>query len=180
MNVWELKSGPLNAFAPLVITLEDRSRMALLFADGQAKAWPQAPSVGFLVDKRTKGLPRADVPMLVNGALALTQRAKEALGPLLSRFGQLVPLDCKDQPVWYFNVTTVIDGLDRQSSVLREDGSIAKEAFFASKVPLQATVFKDPAKLRSRIYVNQAAKDEIDKIVGEHGLTGLEIIEPGT
>ena len=58
----------------------------------------------------------------------------------------------------------IIDCVDRQSSVLREDGAIAREAFFPDKVPLAATVFKDPAKLRSRLYVNEAAKDAIEKI----------------
>lgn len=120
MTVWELKSGRLDAFAPLVIKFDDRRRSSLLFADGRPKEWTPPPAVEFLVDKRTKDLPRADVPMLISGALALTSRAKDALGPFLSQFGELVPLDCTDEPVWYFNVTTVIDCLDPESSVRRE------------------------------------------------------------
>jgi len=59
-------------------------------------------------------------------------------------------------------------------------GSIAKEAFHSDKVPTQATVFKDPAKLRSRIYVNDAGKEAIEKIVAETGLSGLVVTEPGS
>ena len=131
--------------------------------------------------KRSKRqLPRADAPSLVPGALALTARAKDALGPFLSRFGQILELDCQDGPAWYFNVTNVIDCIDQESSVRREDGSIACEAFFADKVPSDPAVFKDPAKARSRIYVNRAAKEAIEKIVADSGLTGLEIGAPGS
>jgi hypothetical protein len=130
--------------------------------------------VEFLIEKRSKNqLPRADVPSLVPGALALTARARDALGPFLSRFGQLLELDCQDGPAWYFNATNVIDCIDRESSVRREDGSIAREAFFADKIPSDPAVFKDPAKARSRIYVNRAAKEAIEKIVADSGLTGL-------
>jgi hypothetical protein len=179
VSVWELKSGRVDAFAPLVLTTADRARAALLFADAKPKEWNPAPSVEFLVDKRTKKLSRADVPMLVPGALALTSRAKEALGPLLSRFGQLLQLDCKDQPVWYFNVTTVIDCLDRQSPAQRKDGSPAKETFLSDKLPTDATIFKEPSRLRSRIYVNDAARAAIEAIVADAGLTGIAIVEPG-
>ncbi len=180
MTVWELKSGRVDAFAPLVIKFDDRRRSSLLFADGRPKEWMSPPAVEFLFDKRTKDLPRADVPMLINGALALNSRAKDALGPFLSQFGELVPLDCADEPVWYFNVTTVIDCLDPESSIRRETGSIAKEAFHSDKVPSRATVFKDPAKLRSRIYVNDAGKEAVEKIVAEAGLSGLVVTEPGS
>ena len=181
MNVWELRSGRVDAFAPLVMTTADRARAGLLIADGRPKEWSHPPAVEFLVEKRSKKqLPRADVPSLVPGALALTAKAKDALGPFLSRFGQLLELDCQDAPAWYFNATNIVDCIDRESSVGREDGSIANEAFFAGKVPSEASVFKDPARARSRIYVNRAAKEAIEKIVADAGLTGLEIGAPGT
>lgn len=180
MSVWELKSGRVDAFAPLVVTIADRTRTALLFADGKPKNWRPAPSVEFLIDKRSKGLPHADVPMLVPGALALTQRAMDALGPLLGQFGQLLQLECQDQPVWYFNATTVIDCVDKQASSQGDDDSPAKEVFLDDKIPVEAAVFKEPSKLRSRIYVNDGAKQAIEKIVADAGLTGLAIVEPGT
>ena len=181
MNVWELRSDRVDAFAPLVMTAADRARAGLLIADGRPKEWSNPPAVEFLIEKRSKKqLPRADVPSLVPGALALTARAKDALGPFLSTFGQILELDCKDGPAWYFNATTVIDCIDRESSVRREDGSIASEAFFADKVPSDPAVFKDPARARSRIYVNRAAKEAIEKIVADTGLTGLEIGAPGS
>lgn len=122
MNVWELRSGRVDAFAPLVMTAANRARAGLLIADGRPKEWSNAPAVE----------------------------------------------------------STVIDCIDRESSVLREDGSIACEAFFADKVPSEPAVFKDPARVRSRIYVNRAAKEAIEKIVADTGLTGLEIGAPGS
>ena len=118
--------------------------------------------------------------MLVPGALALTQRAMDALGPLLGQFGQLLQLECQDQPVWYFNATTVIDCVDKQASSQGDDDSPAKEVFLDDKIPVEAAVFKEPSKLRSRIYVNDGAKQAIEKIVADAGLTGLAIVEPGT
>jgi hypothetical protein len=158
----------------------DRARASLLIADDRSKEWSTPSAVEFLVEKRLKKqLPRADVPSLVPEALALTAKAKDALGPFLSRFGQFLELDCQDAPAWYFNAINIVDCLDRASSLRREVGSIAGEAFFADKVPSEASVFKDPVKARSRIYVNRAAKDVIEKIVADAGLTGLEIGGPG-
>ena len=124
MNVWELRSGRVDAFAPLVMTTAGRARAGLLIADGRPKEWSNPPAVEFLVEKRSKKqLPRADVPSLVPGALALTAKARDALGPLPSRFGQLLELDCHDAPAWYFNVTNVVDCLDRRRGLLRRQGA---------------------------------------------------------
>ena len=182
MTVWVLKSGRIDAFAPLVSTTADRARALLLVANGKPKSWDVPPAVEFLVEKRAKKqLPRADVPVIMPGALALTGKAMDALGEFLSPFGQLLPLDCHEEPIWYFNVTNVIDCLDKAASSVREDGSIAVEAFHRDLVPVAAAVFKDPAKLRSRIFINQAGKEAIERILATTGgLTGLEIGELGS
>ncbi len=181
MNVWELRSGWVDSFAPLIVADFDNARASLLISDGLPKEWQKPPSVEFLVEKRSKKqLPRADVPALVPGALALSAKAKDALGAFLSSFGQILELDCRDEPAYYFNVTNIVDCLDREASTKRPDGSIIKEAFLADRVPSEPSVFKDPAKARSRIYVNRAGKDAIERIVAEAGLTGLEVGDPGT
>lgn len=182
MTVWVLKSGRIDAFAPLVSTTADRARALLLVANGKPKAWDLPPAVEFLVEKRAKKqLPRADVPVIMLGALALTGKAMDALGAFLKPFGELLPLECLDEPIWYFNVTNIIDCLDKAASTLREDGSIAVEAFHGDRVPVAASVFKDPAKVRSRIFINQAGKEAIERILATTGgLTGLEIGELGS
>lgn len=46
--------------------------------------------------------------------------------------------------------------------------------------PAAPTVLKDPAKRRSRIHVDDAGKEAIEKIVAEAGLSGLVVTEPGS
>lgn len=73
---------------------------------------------------------------------------------------------------------------NRPAGKSRRDGrthTIAVEAFHEDRVPLAAAVFKDPAKLRSRIFINQAGKEAIERILAAKAeLTGLEIAELGS
>ncbi len=78
-------------------------------------------------------------------------------------------------------MTNIVDCLDKATSTLREHGSVAVEVFHEDRVPVAAAVFKDPAKLRSRIFINQAGNEAIERIVtAKGGLTGLEIGKLGS
>jgi hypothetical protein len=43
-------------------------------------------------------------------------------------------------------------------------------------VPSGAAVFKDPRTVGTRMYVNAAAKEKLDALVADAGLTGLEFV----
>ena len=55
---------------------------------------------------------------------------------------------------------------------------IRAEAFDESKVPKEAAVFKEPKMGAIRIYVNDAGRAEIERLVSDAGLTGIECGAP--
>ena len=179
MAIWELRCGSANDFAAIVSRDYDDIEDELFDTDGSPKDWKDRPLVGYAVDKRKKDQkPRADIGQLLPGALVLGERAREALGPFLSRFGQLLELDCEGEPRWFFNATNIVACVDKERSEKLEDGGIALEAFDESKAPNHATLFKDPLTAPVRIYVNDAAKEVVERIVADAGLTGIECGHP--
>lgn len=179
MAIWELRCGSVNEFAQIVSRDYDNIEDELFDTDGSPKDWKDRPLVGWAVDKRKKTQkPRADVSLLLPGALVLNERAREALGPLLSKFGQLLELDCEGEPRWFFNATHIVSCVDEAKSEKFEDGGVKLEAFDESKAPKEAAVFKDPLTAMVRIYVNETGKKAIEKIAKDAGLTGIECAKP--
>jgi hypothetical protein len=179
MAIWELRCGSVNEFAAIVSRDYDNIEDELFDTDGRPKDWKDRPPVGYAVDKRKKTQkPRADVSLLLPGALVLNERAREALGPFLSKFGQLMELDCEGEPRWFFNATNLVACVDKDRSEKFEDGGIMLEALDESKAPKDAAVFKDPSTAPVRIYVNDAGKRAIEKLATDAGLTGIECGAP--
>ena len=179
MAIWELRCGSVNEFAAIVSRDYDNIEDELFDTDGRPKDWKDRPLVGYAVDKRKKTQkPRADIGLLLPGALVLNARAKEALGPFLSKFGQLLELDCEGEPRWFFNATNLVACVDEGRSEKFEDGGIMLEAFDESKAPKEAAVFKDPLTSPVRIYVNDAGKRTIEELAKEVCLTGIECGAP--
>lgn len=179
MAIWELRCGSVNDFASLVSRDRDNIEDELFDTDGSPKDWKDRPLVGYAVDKRKKTQkPRADISLLFPGALVLGERAREALGPFLSKFGQLMELDCEGEFRWFFNATNLVSCVDKARSEKFEDGGIRLEAFEESKAPKDAAVFKDPLTAPIRIYVNDEGKRTIEKLAQDAGLTGIECAKP--
>jgi hypothetical protein len=179
MAIWEQRCGSVNDFASIVSRDCDDIEDELFDTDGGPKLWKDRPLVGWVVDKRMKTQkPRADISLLLPGALVLGDRAKDALGPFLSEFGQLLELDCEGEPRWFFNATNLVSCIDKAKSEKFEDGGIMLETLDESKAPKAAAVFKDPLTAAIRIYVNDAGKAEIERIPAAAGLTGLECAAP--
>jgi len=179
MAIWELRCGSVNDFASIVSRDYDDIKDELFDTDGSPKDWKDRPLVGWAVDKRKKTQkPHADISLLLPGALVLNERAREALGPFLSKFGQLMELDCEGEPRWFFNATNLVSCVDKAKSEKFEDGGIMLEAFDESKAPKDAAVFKDPLTAPIRIYVNEAGKRTIEKLAQDAGLTGIECAKP--
>lgn len=175
----ELRCANINDFAPLV-GLDDADYEAELFAvDGSAKDWTHRPAVEFVAEPRKKKQrPRANVIFMKHGALVLDAKAKLALGSFLSTFGQLLELHLGGDTLWFYNVTNMIDCLDKERSEWEQGGMIVKEAFHDDRVPKEAAVFKDPVMGVIRIYVNDAGRSEIERIAADAGLTGIECGAP--
>lgn len=111
--------------------------------------------------------------------LPVRQRGVDLLGDVLRLDGELLPLDCADgEPLWTFNVTTLLDCLDeRRATLLRmpDSGRIIRinvpvfrmDALAASA----ALVFRVPQLSRGLIYVT----DEFANRVASLPLRGLEL-----
>jgi len=78
------------------------------------------------------------------------------------QFGQLLEIDVLGDIEYYYNVTNVIPAIDRERSEVLPGGFVKKAALDESLIPAQVTVFKD-AVARSSIFVNDAAKSELEK-----------------
>ena len=179
MAIWELRCASVNDFAALASVDRQDGLAGLFDADGKEQDWMHRPAVEFIVDPRKKKQkPRADVIAFVPGALVLNEKADAALGPFLSQFGQLLELHCAGETLHFFNATKLIDCIDVERSEKRRSGAIAMEAFDESNVPHETAVFKDPRTAGARIYVNDAGRAEIERIVAEAGLAGVECGPP--
>jgi hypothetical protein len=179
MAIWELRCASVNDFASIVSRDFNNVEDELFDTDGSPKDWKDRPLVGYAVDKRKKKQkPRADISLLLPGALVLNGRAREALGPFLSQFGQLLELDCDGEPRWFFNATNLVACVDKDRSEKFEDCGIKLEAFDESKAPKEAAVFKDPLTALVRIYVNDAGKAEIARLSSAFSLAGIECGPP--
>lgn len=160
----------------LVVTDADRLNMEFWdqFSDnGSPMHWEKRPKLQPFVDKkRKKQLPRADISPFRPGSLTLNGKAYRALGDFLAQFGQLLEIDVLGGVEYYYNVTHVIASVDLDRSEVLPSGFVKKPAFNEKLIPTQATVFKDAA-VHSSIYVNDAAKYELEKRITESGVTGM-------
>ncbi|HTV87031.1 MAG TPA: hypothetical protein VME63_16645 [Dyella sp.] len=160
----------------LVVTDQDRLNLGFwdqFSDDGSMMRWNRRPKLQPYVDKkRKKQKPRADISPFRPGSLALNAKAHDALGDFLGQFGQLLEIDVLGEVEYYYNVTNVIASVDLDRSDVVPGGFVKKPAFNESSIPAQATVFKDAAVLSS-IYVNDAAKFELEERIAASGITGM-------
>lgn len=179
MAIWELRCASVNDYAALVNCDRKDSLAGMFSADGKSQDWMHRPAVAFIEDPRKKKQkPRANVIAFVPGALVLDAKAKLALGSFLSKFGQLLELHQSGETLWFYNATNLVHCIDVEHSEKRRSGAIAMEAFDESKAPSEAAVFKDPIMAGARIYVNDAGRAEIERLVADAGLTGIECGTP--
>jgi hypothetical protein len=180
MKVWEFRNSSLNEVAPLVFADESELVAGMFDVDGRPIVWGSRPHAEVFVDPRRKKVkPRVDISALRPGAFVLNAKAKAALGEFLGNFGQLLEIDVDGQSEWFYNVTHLVDCIDPENSVIRASGSIAKEAFLVDRIPVNPAVFKDPRTARTRIYVNDGAKDILLDRMQSVGISGAEFAEPG-
>lgn len=181
MKIWELRNGRINETAPLVYANDEDMQSGVFDARGQSLEWKHRPRLDvFREPGRKQPKPRADISTFRPGALVLNGKARAVLGDFLARFGQLLPFDCDGEVEYFYNVTRLIDCIDQEHSIKRGSGSIAKEAFFEHAVPREPVMFKAPLMARTRIYVNDAARDLLQKLIDGAALTGVEFVSPGT
>jgi hypothetical protein len=115
-----------------------------------------------------------DFPAGGMGDLILNYRAKDRVGMILERYGELLPLMCEEQEYWTLNVTCFIDALDESKSVVLratdEDRILLIDKYaFRSEALENAMLFKLPQLRRGAFLVSEAFVE----LIKSSGLTGL-------
>jgi len=177
MAVWLIRPGDMLDRPVLVAVDKQDVRDRIFVTDGRAKDWAYRPAVNLVNSApKERQRERANVMWLAGGSFVLDAKARAAIGGFLSRFGELLELHHGDDALYFFNCANVIDCLDESRTERAEGDLLVIEAIDESKVPSEPMVFKDPKTVRTRIYVNDAAKQVIDQWASEAGITGLEIV----
>jgi hypothetical protein len=180
VKAWKLQSGSVNDYAPLVSASDKDIASGMFDTSGASLSWSRKPKVEVFIEPGKKEpKPLADVSALTPGALVMNNKAKLALEPFLSRFGQFLEMDCAGEPRWFYNVTNLIPCIDEARSAKRPSGSIAKEGFFDDKIPIDAAVFKDPLTAAAVLYVNEAGKAALEAIITKAAIVGMALVELG-
>ncbi|WEN15936.1 hypothetical protein PY254_04490 [Rhodanobacter sp. AS-Z3] len=176
MRLWEITNDLIGQVSMLVVTEADRLNLHFwdqFSDDGSPMHWDQCPKLQPSVDKkRKKQKPRADISPFRPGCMVLNGKSRKALGDFLAQFGQLLEVDVLGEVEYYYNVTHIIASVDLDRSEVVPGGFVKTPAFNESAIPAQAVVFKDPA-VRSSIYVNEAAKSELENRIAECGISGM-------
>lgn len=88
--------------------------------------------VEYLNDKLNRKLPKGDFPTF-GTVPTFTQKAVDVLFDILVENGELLPLTSAEGPFYVFNVTRVVDALDKEQSDLKRfsDGTIMRVVRYA-------------------------------------------------
>jgi hypothetical protein len=179
MTVWEITNQWANDVASLTHAddIEFDPEQSVQFwkqfeGFGSLLQWKSAPRLTTVENEgRRKRRPRADVSPFTSPGLVLNAKVHGALGAFLSEFGQLLEVDVDGQIEYYYNVTKVLECLDRGNSKI-EAYYVEQPAFHEHLIPASPTVFVEP-QLAGRIFVNEAAKAVLEKGIAESGITGM-------
>jgi len=178
MTVWEIRSGDMDRRPVLVAGDKSDVAKGVFDFEGQPKDWMHRPPVELFSRVKAKSKLRepANVMAFMAGTFVLDAKASAAIGGFLSRFGQLLELHCGSETLYAFNCTNVIECVDQNKTRRDEFGTVILEAFDEAKVPRDASVFKDPSTAAVRIYANDAAKEAIEKLASDAGVSGIEVV----
>jgi hypothetical protein len=140
--------------------------------DGQPLHWSTRPKLVILEDEgRKKPLPRADISPFTAPGLIINVKARNALGDLLSPFGQLLEVDVAGQTEYYYNVTNILDCVDRECSEMVVN-YIQAPVFHEHLIPVEPAIFRDAA-VATRIFVNDAAKALLEERIAANKIVGM-------
>lgn len=179
--IWELRNAQIDDFAPLVAANQNFSENDMFETDGEPKIWEMPPAVMPFVEKRKKKQkPVADIAHFVHGALVFNSKSALALQDFILRFGQLLPMDCLGEMVYFYNVTRVLNAIDfEKSTKIHGTPVIDVPCFDLERIPKEPIIFKDHGNQCSFIYTNDAGRDALEKVIFKEKLTGLKFSTPG-
>lgn len=135
-----------------------------ILINGTERARDWKPLAMHIVNKdHGRDLIESDSPWLEANALLLSNRAAEALRPMLLEYGELLPVLCQRPGLSLYNPTRLVDALDEKaSSVLRfSSGKImsVRQYVFREEVVRDIDVFKIPNLRVSPTFFSQRFVD---------------------
>lgn len=141
----------------------------------RAKTWvPQSIKIVFKGDKGGQRV-KSDASFLNLCANAIVLRAEgaERIGSFLRQHGELLPLACKEDKLFVFNPTQIVDALDEKKSDIWRfgDGRLisVRKYVFRSAALAGADLFKIPNLRLSPVFFSEAAMNRwVDS-----GISGL-------
>ena len=120
-----------------------------------------------------RNLPPSDLPSLTARVPVFGTRALEVLEDLLQDHGEVLPLDCVEEPYYAYNITRLVDALDVEHSRIKlfDHGGVMDipEPAFYGRMIQDLTIFKIDQKPKGRPFVTQAFVDRVE----ETGLKGF-------
>ncbi|WEN14036.1 hypothetical protein PY254_12405 [Rhodanobacter sp. AS-Z3] len=144
---------------------------------GRPLRWTVPPKLEVFKERHQKShKPRADISPFTAEGLIMSSKARDALGDLLSQFGQLLEVDVDGHVEYYFNPTHLIDCVDAERSERRDSAAINKPSFIDSAIPAEAAVFIAPS-MPGDIYVNDAARQELERRIELTNITGMSFMQ---
>lgn len=181
MTVWEIKNKWMNDVAgvgPDPRSEFDPDKSVAFWKqfegdfDGQSLHWSKRPKLVILKEEgRKKQLPRADISPFTAAGLIINEKARSALGDILAQFGQVLEVDVAGQTEYYYNVTNIVECLDREHSEMA--GAYVEVPVFQEQlVPVTPAVFIEPA-MSARIFVNEGAKTLLEERIAANKLIGM-------
>ncbi|MEN9867240.1 MAG: hypothetical protein RL748_2830 [Pseudomonadota bacterium] len=178
-QLWEITSGGINGFANLTSKNHEDLLGGLFNTDGKPKVWDKVPSVEPTFYKGKKPQPpMADFGWFAPGTVILNEKALAALQTFLSGFGEFLEMNCLGAPRYFYNVTNLISCINFDQSE-KIEAAIIRPVFLQEAIPLKAQIFKDPLTAGGHIYATQAAREVLEAIILQYGLTGLRFHEAG-
>ena len=185
MKIWKYNTDSDHFFT---LILEDFERDNwLVYRDFQPGPIPEPiPKISVQYETQSKDLspsqrallrkgklPKGDFPGLYGGQIVFSEKALDALLPLIQSNVQVIPLHCEDEPLFLIHVTRFIDGLDIEHSDIQwiiENKLIStvNRFVFHEERLQEVNLFRVPI-LFSWTFVSEAFKTAVE----EHDLTGL-------
>lgn len=178
MSIWEITSSWANDVAG-VTHADDIELDPVASAEfwqqfegfGSPLQWRTKPRLTAIEHAGRKKRPRADVSPFTSSGLILNARVRDALGEILTHFGQLLEVDVDGRTEYYYNVTNVLGCLDREKSRF-EAHYVERPVFQERLIPEMPVLFVEP-ELPGRIFANEGAKNALDKGIAENNITGM-------
>ena len=184
MNFWEYKKDSDHFFT---LAFEDFERDKwLVYRDLQPGPIEPLPEIGVRYLSESKDLypsqrallrkgklPKGDFPNLYSAHIVLSEKALDALLPLIQSDVQVIPLFCEKEQLFLIHLTKHVDGLDLERSDIQWSienkliSTVNHYVFYEEKLK-EANIFKLPIHF-TWTFVSDAFKEAVE----EHDLKGL-------